>query len=308
MGFRQRHGHWFGLAGVHEHETAAARRWFRRFEWVLVPLAIWLPIQFSLESRGDIAPGLARGLDWLIWAAFLIETVVLTVLVTHRRRFLAGNWLNVVIVLAGIPWFWPHLPFLPALRMLMLGTLLVHVASFAAGLLQKNRIGPTIIVILLVTTLGGVLVGQFDPSFTSPWEGIWWAWVTVTTVGYGDFVPQTIAGRVFAVGLMLLGISLIALLSATLVTHFQAEDEREAEVMRRRIIAKLGEMDREAEERQRHVDAMLGALARMEAEALARQAHLEQLHERLGRIEAYLQQRARHGTGSSERPGDRDAG
>ncbi len=291
MGFRQTHGHWFGLAGVHANESESAKSWYRRFEWILVPLAIWLPVQVSLQSGGHIDPSIGFIFDWVIWTAFLLETLVLSTLVRERGRYLRGNWLNLLIIAFGVPWLWSShalLPIARGLRLLMLLSLLVHVGSFVRSMLRQNRLGPTLIVIMVVTCLGGVLVAQFDPAFKSPGEGIWWAWATVTTVGYGDFVPQSWPGRVFAVMLMLMGISLIALLSASLVTHFQAEDDRVAEQMRRRIWSKLNEMDREADARQKHVDVMLSALARMEEESLVRQAHLELLHDKLDRIEKSL--------------------
>ncbi|MBK8285089.1 MAG: potassium channel family protein [Ahniella sp.] len=267
------------------------KRWYRRFEWILVPMAIWLPVQLSLQSQGEIDAHIAFVMDWVIWSAFLMETLVLALLVRDRGRYLLGNWLNLLIVSFGIPWLWiSHtlLPIAQGLRLLILISLLVHVGSFVRTMLRQNRLGPTLVVILVVTCLSGVLVAHFDPAFKSPGEGIWWAWATVTTVGYGDFVPQSWSGRVFAVLLMLMGISLIALLSASLVTYFQAEDDRVAEQMRRRIWTKLNEMDREADARQKHVDTMLAALARMEEESLVRQTHLDLLHGKLDRIEQRL--------------------
>lgn len=49
-------------------------------------------------------------------------------------------------------------------------------------------------------------------------DAIWWAFVTITTVGYGDFYPVTAAGRVAAVGLMIGGITLIGVVTATLAS------------------------------------------------------------------------------------------
>ena len=46
-------------------------------------------------------------------------------------------------------------------------------------------------------------------------DAIWWAFCTVTTVGYGDFVPVTVPGRAIAVGLMLGGVVLVGLITAT---------------------------------------------------------------------------------------------
>jgi voltage-gated potassium channel len=60
-------------------------------------------------------------------------------------------------------------------------------------------------------------------------DGLWWAISTVTTVGYGDRFPTTNQGRLIALGLMLLGVSLIGVISATMAAWFvrmmQKDDE-----------------------------------------------------------------------------------
>ncbi len=55
----------------------------------------------------------------------------------------------------------------------------------------------------------------------------WWAIVTMTTVGYGDFSPETPAGRIFAVLIMFIGISLVSLLTASISSIFVAQKIRE---------------------------------------------------------------------------------
>lgn len=290
--FRERHGHWIGLAGVATSETEQARVWYRRFEWVLVPMAIWLPIQIFMEASRELSVEAGHTLDWIIWSAFLLETLVLSRLVRSPWRYLRGNWLNLVIIIAGQPWLWDDSPLLPVargLRLLMLLSLIVHVGSFSREMLKRNSLGPTMIVLTLVTSLGGVLVAHFDPAFHSPWDGIWWAWVTVTTVGYGDLIPQSLAGRIFAVMLMLMGVGLIALLSATMAAYFRADEDREAERMRERIFRKLIQMDQEADERQKHTDLLLASLAKMEAEALSRQDQINELKNQLSDIQRVLE-------------------
>ena len=54
----------------------------------------------------------------------------------------------------------------------------------------------------------------------STWDGVWWAISTMTTVGYGDFAPTTIPGRVIAIIVMLVGIGFIAILTAAIAQKF----------------------------------------------------------------------------------------
>jgi voltage-gated potassium channel len=60
---------------------------------------------------------------------------------------------------------------------------------------------------------------------------VWWAVTTVTTVGYGDKYPTTVAGRVVAAGMMMLGIGLFGVLTASLSSFFLAQDQ-ESELSR----------------------------------------------------------------------------
>ncbi|HWT17148.1 MAG TPA: ion channel [Patescibacteria group bacterium] len=267
MSLRARFGTWIGLAGVAPDEHARARQAGTWFEWMLVPLALWLPIQWSLESSGEVSVENARRVALVIWLLFVTEAVVVGALVRDRLRYFRGNWLNLLIILTGLPILpssghWVQIA--RAARLLVMLSLLANVARVVRHMLAQNRLLPILAAIVLVTTLGGLIIGYFDPGFSRPLDGIWWAWVTVTTVGYGDMVPQTPAARVFAVTLMLLGVSMIALLSASLVSFFQEDEEREAQHLRRMIWMKLQHMEDDAEARAKHNEETLARLAAIE--------------------------------------------
>lgn len=67
-----------------------------------------------------------------------------------------------------------------------------------------------------------------DQTFPTVWLGMWWALATVTTVGYGDVVPQDSAGRVIASFLLLGGLALISVVTATITSGFVARAQRES--------------------------------------------------------------------------------
>ena len=83
-------------------------------------------------------------------------------------------------------------------------------------------------------------------------DGLWWAFATVATVGYGDVVPETTTGRVLGVLLMFGGIGFLLLLAGALVEHFVAVEveEEEDEVLRR-----LDALSAQVEELARRLDA-----------------------------------------------------
>jgi len=106
----------------------------------------------------------------------------------------------------------------------------------------------------------GVIEHLVDPdTFDSVWLGMWWGMQTVTTVGYGDVVPQDTVGKVIGAFLMLGGLSLLAVVTGAITSAFvtRAETERreagDDPVMRRlqhvsaqleEIKAELGSTDR----------------------------------------------------------------
>ena len=72
----------------------------------------------------------------------------------------------------------------------------------------------------------GVVERLIDPkTFHSVWLGMWWAIETVTTVGYGDVVPNQTAGKAIAGVLMLGGLSLIAVVTAAITSGFVSRAE-----------------------------------------------------------------------------------
>jgi voltage-gated potassium channel len=77
-----------------------------------------------------------------------------------------------------------------------------------------------------VTLAAGLAMTVVDhDGFPTVGSGLWWAVQTVTTVGYGDRVPETVAGQLMAAVVMLLGIGFVTVIVASIVSAFVAEDE-----------------------------------------------------------------------------------
>jgi len=92
----------------------------------------------------------------------------------------------------------------------------------------RNRFIQVVGGIFLVMMAGGLILRLLEPGEIA--EGgnpFWWAIVTMTTVGYGDYYPATATGRLFAIVVMFAGISLTALLTATISSIFVARKIRE---------------------------------------------------------------------------------
>lgn len=87
---------------------------------------------------------------------------------------------------------------------------------------------PVLILTILLSILAGVFLWLLDTWFNEKefprdffrgsWEGFWWAFVSMTTVGYGDRAPISVLGRTFAVAWILVGICICSIFTATLTT------------------------------------------------------------------------------------------
>jgi voltage-gated potassium channel len=81
-----------------------------------------------------------------------------------------------------------------------------------------------------ITVGAGSLMTVFDhDNYPSVGSGLWWAVQTVTTVGYGDNVPTTLAGQLVAVLVMLLGIGFLTVITAAITSTFVSRSQREQE-------------------------------------------------------------------------------
>ncbi|WP_211218649.1 ion channel [Thermithiobacillus tepidarius DSM 3134] len=223
---------WTGLGGVPPHDRPAAYAWERRLHWPMVLAALLALPAFYFEAvLGGDYRDLGRALSLLILTAFSIELLIMLAVTRQRLRYLLWNWLSLFIVVASagyiFGWYTGEIPYLvPALRLIVV---VLFIARIFGAL--RTIFSPTGVVILL--GLGGALLGVagvgfywLEPTVHSYAEGLWLAFTTGATVGYGDMVPTTPAARIFAVLIVLLGYALLSMLSASVVALVVGEDEQ----------------------------------------------------------------------------------
>ena len=87
-------------------------------------------------------------------------------------------------------------------------------------LFNSRRLRTILAALIFFIFLFGYLFYVSEPDVRNLGDGIWWALVTITTVGYGDITPVTTLGRVVASSLMLLGLGLIATITAIVSSKF----------------------------------------------------------------------------------------
>ena len=230
---RTRLNQMIGLAGVDDQERTVARDWGRRLEGPMLLLAVWILLQWYLSARGkEFSPLFELISNLVIWFFFVFETVLLVSLCADKKAYLKTNWMNLLIIVGGIPVLWGFYGYagvLRTLRLLLIVGLLFNVSNTVLGVLSRNQIGQVLVLGLVFVLMSGILIAGIDPAVDTAWDGIWWAWVTVTTVGYGDIVPVSNIGRVFGAVLILLGVCLFSLLTAGFAAFFISEEEEKIE-------------------------------------------------------------------------------
>jgi voltage-gated potassium channel len=106
---------------------------------------------------------------------------------------------------------------------------------------------------LLILILGGVGFWVLEPQTPTLHEAMWLAFTTAATVGYGDMVPTTLASRSFAIIVVLLGLAVLSLVTASLAAIFVGTEERQVE---RDLMREIGALRAEVRELRREVAAV----------------------------------------------------
>ena len=189
----------------------------------VIPLLI---LEEWIHPQSDSAWFLAA--NWAIWAVFSVELAVMLAVTPRRGAYLRHSWLDVVIVVFTFPLL-PHL--LLALRMLRLLAVLKHLRTALGRVFTLAGLQYVLAILVGLVIVGGVIFSRLEDQHSVA-DGIWWAVVTATSVGYGDLVPSTSAGRVLATGLMALGLAVAALLTAVIAAHI-VDSEEDSRLARR---------------------------------------------------------------------------
>tara|TARA_B100000676_G_C17841919_1_gene713405 strand:+ start:70 stop:468 length:399 start_codon:yes stop_codon:yes gene_type:complete len=123
--------------------------------------------------------------------------------------------------------------------------------SLLLRVFNNKRLRTVLSLILFFIALFGFIFFITEPDVKSFSDGLWWALVTITTVGYGDITPMTSIGRLVASALMFLGLGLIASLTAVISVKFiQSFVDRHTNDD---VLEKLEEMQKDIDEIKRKI-------------------------------------------------------
>lgn len=237
-------------------------RWERRAEVPLLLLALAFLVAYAWPildpNTGRDARAFFNATATAVWIAFAVDFIIRIAIAEQRVRYVRSRWYDVLLV---------SVPLLRPLRLLRLVALLRLLNRSAVDNLTGKALTYVTGFAALAVGLGSLAVldaerGAPDSNITTFGDALWWSTATVTTVGYGDRFPTTTEGRLIAVALMIVGISLIGVITASVAAWFVSR-------------VRKPETDEVEEAVDESTEAILGSLAELKAQVAALEARLE---------------------------------
>lgn len=205
---------------------------------LILILSFYVLGSLVVDTFYTLPPEIKKVLNYIddaICFIFLYDFVLRFNRAENKLKFMKWGWIDLI---ASIPTF----GFMRAGRVLRLIRLIRVVRAFRstrhiAEHIFKNKVKGTLtsvaIIAVLVLLFSSIAILQFetDPNsnIKTAGDALWWSYVTITTVGYGDKYPVTTEGRVIACILMTVGVGLFGTFTAYVSSWFVQDNEKERE-------------------------------------------------------------------------------
>jgi len=232
---------------IFESDTKAGKL----FDLVLIFLivaSIIIVLMESVPGNSEKTIKILQSAEWVITILFTIEYFLRIWVVPKPSKYIFSFY-GIIDLLAILPSYlgllftgthmliiFRSLRLLRVFRILKL-TRYVEQAAYLWKALRASRkkIGVFLFFILILITILGTIMylieNPYNPSFSSIPRSIYWAIVTLTTVGYGDIAPVTIAGQILASMIMIIGYSIIAVPTGIVTTEYvQSKDKQKTNI------------------------------------------------------------------------------
>lgn len=193
-------------------------RWERRAEWPLLAAALVFLAAYALPiANPDVSADVVRACSVVVvatWVAFGADYLGRLILSEDRATFVRRNVFDLAVLV---------LPMLRPLRLIRFVTLLSVLNRNSSRGLRGRVVLYVVAGTSLLVLCGALAVTDAErdapeANIRNVGDGLWWALSTMTTVGYGDRYPTTTTGRFVAGALMLGGIALLGVVTATLAS------------------------------------------------------------------------------------------
>ncbi len=205
---------------------------------IIIVLSIYVLIALMIDTFFKLPAEVSRILniiDNIICVVFLVDFSTRLYKAENKLQFMKWGWIDLV---SSIPTF----DFMRAGRMLRLIRLLrilrafrstKHLVTHLFARRTQGAFTAAVVIAILMIIFSSIAILQVenDPNsnIKTAEDAIWWAYVTITTVGYGDKFPVTTEGRIIAALLMTVGVGLFGTFTAYLASWFIGEDKKEVD-------------------------------------------------------------------------------
>lgn len=239
-------------------------------------LWIWLPVSFVYLSvtlvqffgRETYTPWMAK-FDWVMSAAFAVDYALRFYMAPGKLRFVRHYWniadaLVIATPLVALRFGSGVTGLVRVLRVVRLGAIAKRVwdgsgGHFGRGQVKWMAIAAAAVVFLASLTVWAAENNHQGSSIHTPLDALWWSVVTMFTVGYGEMYPHTIAGKVFAIVLMVAGIALFSWVTAAVASMFvESESEVKATSQRDAMQDQMDGMARQLARMERQLTILVG--------------------------------------------------
>ena len=213
---------------------------------------------FSLDAETRL---LLRRFDDVICGVFLLDFVVHWTLAPSKAAFWRMGWLDLLSSIPEVSWLrWGRVfRIFRILRALRSARAVYQHLSAERAKGTFVMVGLVLMTAVLLATIAVFELERGAPrsNIHTPGDALWWAFVTITTIGYGDHYPVTFAGRSVAVILVVFGLSFFGTFTAYVASFFlektQLKEESEIQSLIREV--------RRLREKIEHLDARSGEVS-----------------------------------------------
>ena len=205
----------------------------------------------ALPYFDTAAQQIALSLDLVLSLLFMLDFFYSLITTADKRAYLKWGWLD----------FLGSLPYLPLFRVLRIFRAVRSIRILRQNSLheigqevkdqpERTTFFSVVLFSILLVSLSSYAILQTEKlspfgNIQTPSDALWWAIVTVTTVGYGDIFPTTNGGRIIAVVLMLIGIGIFSALTSYLSTMFINRGNRIAQEQNEVLIRRMSAIEQQ---------------------------------------------------------------